>query len=346
MLRALDRFTKRLPSLIKLLAAVFVAIMATGAFVGVLLEKAGVCGCPLPAESLTWHYWLVLAAGLWLFWRVLRDIIWPRLFIEEWIPVHLGDGVGVLQNRAKMRYAFLTNHPSYVLVDVLAVIGPAVLMVMAWNEPCNANRIVLGLRAAVVLWGVIPLLRLVSWFVLGRGRDKLHAILPEDADASRKAALEWRICWMPVLNLWGIYLVIAALAVGIIRWEQHKEARDTPVLDATVYQAALAEPFQHKEQRVRVEGAVSGEVRQWRGGLRGLGARIQTQAGPVLVFCDALMADEFAALLAQPQAGRVSLVARVLPEISAADQRNFAWNPADFGTPPPGGWLMLQYVKP
>ncbi len=346
MLRALNQFTKRLPSLIKMMVTVFLAIMATGGFLGALLEKRGVRGCPPNPEPLTWHYWLVLAAGLWFFWCVVRDILWPRLFIEEWTPVHAEGGLVLVQNRARQKYAFLTTHPSYVLIDLLAVLLPAWLMVMAWNEPCHASRQVLILRSAVALWCLIPVLRLVSWYILGRGQDRLRALLPENAAEQRQAALAWRFCWQPVLNLWALYLIIAGIIVGVIRWEQHKEERDTPRLDAAMREAALSDPSAFKEKRIRVTGTLAGQLQETKGNLRGLAARVETSGGPVLVFSDAFMASEFESLFTAGASGDVSLVATVMPEISENDRANFAWSLKSFGPPAGEKWLLLKFVKP
>jgi hypothetical protein len=67
MLRFLNRFVRRLPTLIKLMVTVFVAIMATGAFVAKVLDRFGVRGCAPNLEPITWHYWFVLAWGIWMF---------------------------------------------------------------------------------------------------------------------------------------------------------------------------------------------------------------------------------------------------------------------------------------
>ncbi len=344
MLRALNQFAKKLPSLIKMMVTVFLAFAATGGFLGAVLDRFGLRGCPPDTGPLTWQYWLVLTAGLWFFWCVVRSILWPRLIVEEWVPVHSADMAVLVQTRAKMRYAFLTNHPSYVLVDVLAVILPAVIMVMAWNEPCHANRQVLMLRSAVALWCIIPILRLWSWYGLCRGRAQLLAALPEGDAAGKAAALEWRFCWRPVLNLWALYLVIGGLIGSILAWDAYRERRDTPVLDLAMRARIMENPFQLKERRLRVLGTRTGEVIETRGGLRGLGARLSTQAGEVLVFSDALMAETFQGLL--QNGGDISLVATAMPEISSEDARNFAWNPALFGDAPAGGWLLLRFVKP
>ncbi|MEZ0274101.1 MAG: hypothetical protein ACAH88_04295 [Roseimicrobium sp.] len=347
MLRALDRFVRRLPSLIKLMVATFIAIMATGAFLAKVLDRFGVRGCPPNTEPITWHYWLVLAGGLWMFWRVVRDILWPRLKIEEWTPVHQGDGVILAQTRAKMRYAYLTTHPSYILVDVLSVIGPAILMVMAWNEPCHANHQVLMLRSAVALWIPIPLLRMLSWYGLARGRAALFQHLPEDAEETKKAALEWRICWQPVLNLWALYIGIGALILGIISWERRQEEKNTAVFDAALRATATSDPGSLGDKRIRVIGKLAGEVREFRGQLRGAGAAFETDAGLVFVFSDALMRDEFTALLKNAGGGEVRLVATVMPEISREDRENFGWGMESFASPTATITpVLLRLVKP
>lgn len=349
MFRALDRFVRRVPSLLKLMVVTFIAIMGTGAFMGKVLDRVGVRGCAPNLEPITWHYWLVLAAGLWMYWCVVRDIVWPKLRIEEWTPVHQGDGVVVAQTRAKMRYAYLTTHPSYILVDVLSVLGPAVLMVMAWNEPCHANHQVLLLRSAVALWIPIPLLRLLSWHVLKRGKAALFQHLADHASEEKKSALEWRICWQPVLHLWALYLGIAALVTGIISYEQRQEEKNTPLLDATQFSAAIADPASFGEKRLRVQGAAATAVKEFRGDVRGTGVAMNTEAGPVLVFADGLMSDEFVAMVQEFSSTKkpVSFVATVMPDIMPEEARNFGWNAGafandgDFAKAP----VWLRFVK-
>ncbi|RBP44548.1 hypothetical protein DES53_104369 [Roseimicrobium gellanilyticum] len=349
MLRALNRFVRRLPSLLKLMVTVFIAIMATGAFVAKVLDRLGVRGCAPNLEPITWHYWLVLVVGLWMFRCLVRDILWPKLRVEEWTPVHQGDGAIAAQTRAKMRYAYLTTHPSYILVDVLAVLGPAVLMVMAWNEPCHANHQVLMLRSAVALWLPLPLLRLLSWFVLKRGKAALFQHLAENASEEKKSALEWRICWQPVLNLWGLYLAIASLVIGIIAYEQRQEEKNTPLLDTAQFSAAISDPASFGEKRLRVHGTVASGVKEFRGNVRGTGVAMHTDAGPVLVFATGLMSDEFVAMVQESSAtGQPArFVANVMPDILPEDARNFGWNAGafagdgDFANAP----VWLRFVK-
>lgn len=192
----------RVASLMKIVAIEYVAMFCLGAgIIKVLILRHGAHGCsglPISWTAAHWGYLIVglLAAG-WVIWRIVK----PAVVLESWRPtLHIGSFIMTNPAIKTAYYEFPSTHPSYVLVEILAI-APWLFECAVVNDTlayfgCAAfdNWAVPWAMAGVGL--PFPVLRLVSWYVLRRQLD-------ENARVKAWKPVGWVYCIVgPILMLW------------------------------------------------------------------------------------------------------------------------------------------------
>ena len=129
---------------------------------GAVAESAGVRGCPPRPELVDWRLGLTLALGFAATGIAIFPIIFPRIWLQ-------GFNKEVSFALSGHSFHFFSTHPMYVLVDALFLI-PALMLF--WNGQsetlCEFNFAWGQGWGALFAAFMVPFLRLVFWYVLGK----------------------------------------------------------------------------------------------------------------------------------------------------------------------------------
>lgn len=236
---------QRVVGVVKISVAAWVAMFCLGAVVADLLLLRGVHGCPpLPRQTGGMLY-IALPLGLWLYAWSLHRIFVPRLATEAHRPT-LQVGPIIAQNPMlkAQEFTFCTTHPSYLLLDLVTLVGAWVLVAVAPDTVgCGKAWEWARGRVAFAVALSIPVLRLLGWYVLRRRP-------PQGAEQG---------AWRPVAIYLGILVGPLVLGAGPL-WRMWSGKRSAPVVDATAFTGGLAAHEGLLNKVVRVRGRCVGEV--------------------------------------------------------------------------------------
>lgn len=214
----------RLVGLVKIFLAEWLAMFLLGTCAGQALAVHGARGCP-PGGRLDWSFYLAALLGLLAAGWLLHRIFFP-VEIEETYTPPLKAGPVIVPNPtiAPVRFSFCSTHPAYVLIDALTVAGALALWATApASMGCSFVSEWASARAAVGLALLFPVVRLLSWYVLGR-------------QASPAATLG---VFRPVLVFYGILAAPLLLAAHLFLGARHARAA-APVVDDKSFAGGLA----------------------------------------------------------------------------------------------------------
>lgn len=333
---------QRLASVVKLAVAAWIAMFCLAAVAADLLVLRGAHGCPPEPRHTGAVLYFALPLGLYLYAWSLHRILVPRLALEEHQPtLEVGPLIVPNPQLPPREYTFCTTHPSYLLLDLVTVIGGYVLFALAPETVgCGKAWEWARGRAALGIALSLPVVRLLSWYVLGR----------------RPPAGSTAGAWKPVALFLTILLVPLVLGAGpILRtWRGQRSA---PVVDAANFGGGRAAHPELLGQIVRVHGTCVGEqpVRCRCGGPSGTDCA-QTEVlldlgagGQVLV--QALSDPEDVALEARGCTGRaLTLFGRLhaVPEVTPTSPG--IGTPRlpcrDYGPPPAAGRVLVVTELP
>jgi hypothetical protein len=215
----LDRLLQRVPSIVEVWFVEFLAVMIFSPALGRLIDAYGFGACPPQPEMLDGFAWGSFAVGVLLMAWVVRRILRPRVTTVTWTPVFVARGTGgvshvpVPMTGATVTYDVLSSHPSFALIHVLTFPLPLIALIGGLDGTCNMQFFRLfGVVGLVTLAGIAAL-RIVTWYVLRRGRAEIEASVPPGWTFAR---LEWEMAWRPVLATLGLIAACILIPAAII----------------------------------------------------------------------------------------------------------------------------------
>ena len=217
---ALDRLLRRVPSIIEIWFFEFLFLMALGLGFGRLLDGLGAGGCPPAAGSVDGTAFGIVGFGALMGWPVLGRILRPRVQEVTWTPVFVAHNIAGLSHvpvpmtQATVTYQILSSHPSYGFVNLLTLPLPIVMLMGAQDTGCSLNHFRIGGIVVLALMALLVGLRLVTWYGLRLGRDRIEATLPLGWTASR---LDWELGWKPLVSMMGLMIAVFG-AVFALAW--------------------------------------------------------------------------------------------------------------------------------
>jgi hypothetical protein len=215
---ALDRLLQRVPSIIEIWFFEFLFLMATGLGVGRLLDGLGVGGCPAVPGSVDGTAFGIIGFGLLMGWPVMLRILRPKVKEVQWTPVFIAHDVAgishvpVPMERGTVTYHVLSSHPSYALVNLLTLPIPVVMLMGAADYGCSLSHFRLSGFVILALMALLVALRLVGWYALRLGRERIGAAAPPGWTQSR---LGWELGWKPLLGMLGLMASCFAVVFAI-----------------------------------------------------------------------------------------------------------------------------------
>ena len=208
---ALDRLLRRVPSIIEVWFLEFLTIIPLALAFGSWLDRAGLRGCPPAGFGIDGSSIGIAVFGLAAGFFAVRRILKPKIAKVEWTPVHtvknvLPVPVPVPQPSGRVEYEVLSSHPSYAFVHLLTLPIPAVGLLA--TDSCAISFFPLFGAAGVALIGALIILRIISWYVLRRGRDEIARNVPQGMTTGQA---EWVLAWQPMISM----VVLISLCIGI-----------------------------------------------------------------------------------------------------------------------------------
>jgi hypothetical protein len=208
---ALDRLLRRVPSIIEVWFLEFLTILPLALALGSWLDRAGLRGCPPAGFGIDGSSIGIALFGFVMGFFAVRRILKPKIAKVRWTPVHTVKGalpvpVPVPQRAATVEYEVLSSHPSYGFVHLLTLPIPAVGLLA--TDSCATSFFPLFGLVGVGLIAALIILRIVSWYVLRRGRDEIARSLPQGMTAGQA---EWALAWQPMISM----VVLISLCIGI-----------------------------------------------------------------------------------------------------------------------------------
>jgi hypothetical protein len=218
---ALDRLLRRVPSIIEIWFLEFLALLALGLGLGAWSDAFGLGRCPPAASGFDWNSAAFVGFGLVFAFFAVRRILKPTVKLVEWTPVHTVKGVlpvpiPVPQTSGRVEYHVLSSHPSYGFVHVLTLPIPLIGVIAMFDGLCTTSYFHHFGVITLILIAALIILRIVSWYGLKLGRERLAP--PPGMSA---AALEWQLAWQPVvamLLLMAACFAVPAAIIGIRVW--------------------------------------------------------------------------------------------------------------------------------
>ena len=199
---SIKHFSK-LPSIVQIIFAEFVMTICLGGLAPYLYRAIRPQRLSTTPPPLDWSDAAFGAIGLallvWLMWGPL----FPRVAGVSWTPVfHTGklDAIAVMPS-ASVDYGFVTNHPSYVFIDLIMV-GFWWFFRVVMREGDAERLYEANLWVAVA--AIVPVWRLICWYLLRR----------RPAAGTEQVVRE---AWMPVGNLY-VWFMLPLMAVFALVW--------------------------------------------------------------------------------------------------------------------------------
>src|ERR1051326_4226383 len=200
----------KVPSIVQILAAEFLAIWGTSSFVVAVWNTArpGSFGTASLRGLGNWIWFLIgLALLVWL----LREIFQARVKQDSWVQPKTWSS-------SRGSYGFCSTHPSYFFIDLIPVAVSAFLLWYARGAGIETKNY--GIMLAISL--ALPALRLLSWYLLG--------LKIKDKDA--------RTAWKPAAIVFvPVVVVFAAIGIAVaFGTRRHQtDIANLPVIDAQTF---------------------------------------------------------------------------------------------------------------
>lgn len=349
----------RIPSLVQMIVMDILVTLCLGA--GALARFTDAWGWNdgrhlfAPVDGVVWG---ASAIGLFLLYLLVRQMWNPRVQEVSWSPVrHFGSiSVVVPGDSWSVRTTFLTSHPAYVLLDLVAGVIPMVIVDLSWEDDITYNPTMRLWHWALGVWALIPTVRLACWFLFRRRPD----FGPQVSTRSAAKAMEWELAWKPTMAFWGIAFaaLIPATTVAFL-----VDREKDPVLDAAMYQSIIADTAAYEEERFHITGKMVGALKEWPvdGELHpGAGLLLEVPGGEALVVCNVHDLKRMKRSLEKSarQGGDLSFTVRVMqpkerpgkpfkPASIDAFVKLYNWRFTDFAAAPGGKpRLLLRWVDP
>lgn len=351
---AFDRIGSRIPQLIQIWLAELLFIMPLAFFIGKAIDIRGAFGVPGTAEPMPGTFWGSLVVATFAGFFFVRSLVKPRIVKGSWAPVvkiSAGDfTVAAVNNRARVDYVYLTSHPSYALLLLITAPIPAVMTAATANQGDSTFywRIT-GIVGLTIIAGM-ALARVLAWYVFRFGRRQLDEQLAGLQVSPRR--LGWEIAWKPVLMLVVIMYAIVCIPLGWMWLDEKRTIANLP-------EVAVSDGRTHAGEYRRIEGRLAGSPVYWapkgtgRGGNNYAGAGVLVDlagGGQVLLLAESLSVPDFRGVMKEVVNGRLIATGKVIDAISDNQIRYYGFPDDDgvseFGTPPPGGRVMVLLSYP
>jgi hypothetical protein len=296
-------------------------------------------------------------------WLTLRDIWTPGVQTVRWSPVRRLGPVSLVSSRdpAAVDYQFLGSHPAYVLMDLLAGVIPAFLTFVSWGDDPRLNQTMHVYHWWLIVWALIPFLRIFCWFVLRRGPATVSAMTPGMAPAERRR-YEWQTFWHGPLVFWIIALTALIPGCLIAVRDARKTEENTPLLTAAVIKEIYRTFVHHDDERYRLRGKMRGPLQHWpeaNGKYAGAGFVVELEDGPeIAVFVEAGNIKAVEKLTAGGSGISLTCLIRTLEdggkEIPPHYDKYYSWSESSLGPVPEaaasftytGRRFLTRYVDP
>lgn len=201
----------KLPGVLQVFMADFLMVMFLSRVVIKSYEKVRPPASGRRILPLRVSDYVLFVIGLLIFAWLLKTIFRPSVGVKTFAT----------ESHGNVNFPFSSTHPSYVLIDALSS-GFYWFLLMLWYEAWK-ERVYEG-TILVALAMVIPLLRLLAWYVLRlrpQGREHLQE--------------EVRDAWKPVVMLYCMFVIPVALAIVggrlYIDRQQEQRAANLTVVD-------------------------------------------------------------------------------------------------------------------
>lgn len=342
---ALDRATRLFPSLVQVWFVEFFFIVPLAFFVAKLIDIRGGFGCPGEPSPIGATMWGALALSLVAGYFFVRNLIRPKVRDVSWTPmVDSGLGVGgwsllLPNNRATVRYAFLTSHPSHALLLLLTLWLPLTLLLATENEGCSTLYWKAFGIAGLSIIAIVAAVRVVAFYVLRLGQRDQRLFTPR---------LGWEMGWRPTFSLVLIAHLIAWIPLGIMFWQDARRIAHLPVATATMTPGA-------ERTYVRVEGTLKGTpilrpvAKDNRGGNNYLSAAALVAldgGGEVLLTAKGSWVPHFIGALKVAKDGRIAAVGALVRDYSKTDREYYGYTDAGLPPPDPKGRVRVDIDTP
>lgn len=346
---AFDRIGSRIPQLIQIWLLEFFFVMPLAFFIGKLIDIRGGFGVPGTGETLGGTFWASFGIAVVAGFFFVRSLVKPRLVEGSWAPVakaHLGDFTVFATNEpARVKYVYLTSHPSYALLLLITAPIPAVMALATINQGDSTFYWrVTGIVGLIIL-GCMALARVLAWYVFRFGRRQLDYQLADVPVSARR--LGWEIAWKPVLMLVILMYAIVCIPLG---WMWLAEKRTI----AHLPQVTVADTVHAGEYR-RISGRVVGEPVYWapngtgRGGNNYAGAGVLVDlddGGQALLLAESLSVPDFRGVLKHVENGRLTATGKIVDEITDVQRKYYGFDVDAFGPPPADGRVVMLLSYP
>lgn len=270
----------------------------------------------------------------------------PRLVQGSWTPVSQAD-VGDLtavafNNRATVRYVYLTSHPSYALLLLITLPIPALMVAVKINQGDDLYFRATGIAGLVIL-ALMALARLLAWYVFRFGRSQLDASL-----GGSPRRLGWEIAWKPVLMLLVMLYAIGGIPIAWMWWQEHRTIAALPVV-------TVEDSYDAPGQFRRVEGTVASEPVCWaprgtgRGGNNYSGAGVLVDlpsGGEALLLAESLSVADFRGVMDDVRNGTLQAQGEVIDYITDDQVEYYGFDEESFPAPPEDGRVMVLLSYP
>lgn len=347
----LNHFYK-IPSLIQILIGEFVAVFfGAGYFANFWVYQKGESKTLLPGGTGLLDICFILIVVALFAWQTLR-ILWPKVIKTRWrartyIPL---DPVTInIPNPTipAIEYPFVSTHPSYLLLD-LVVVGICFFIFTLTPQGPGWTFEQSRADALLVLGAYVPLLRLISWFILKR----------------RPALVDTSQAWKPVALFVGLFLLPIFLLCLVLWYRleiaEKKRMANLPVVSAQTFaggwQAHLdlidSGHFENKDglkkvtREVRVKGIQKNSPQTCTQGPHRFATVLIDlgEGGEALVFRSNEEADKLVKLTQNQEGKPIELTGRLrnLPRLSEVPPWQNICGLGELDPPPPSGRLLLK----
>ena len=341
---AFDRVGSRIPQLIQIWLVEFFFVMPLAFFIGKVIDIRGAFGVPGAGGSVPAAFWGALLLSMVTGFVFVRGLIRPRVVEGSWAPmvrVPTGTDVDVMfsNRRARVRYEYLTSHPSYALLLLLTVPIPLSMWFFSRNEGDSTFYWRITGIVGLVIIAVMTVARVLAWYVFRFGRRHLHGVTPRAA---------WEVAWKPVLMLVVMCYAIVCIPMAVMFWQDDRRVAALPVV-------TVADAEGHAGQMFRVAGRLASEPVYWapkgtgRGGNNYAGAGVLVDlksGGEVLLLAESMVVSDFIFVMDDAADGEISTQGKVIDEITEDQREYYGLNDADFPEPSADGRVMVLLSTP
>lgn len=341
---AFDRIGSRIPQLIQIWLIEFFFVMSSAFFIGKVIDIHGALGVPGTGGSIPGTFWGALVVALVTGFFFVRGLVRPRVVKGSWAPtVRIPTGVGVdlmtSNRRARVDYDYLTSHPSYALLLLLAAPLPLSMWYFTRGEGDSTFYWRITGIVGLVIIAVMAMARVLAWYVFRFGRSRLDGVTARAA---------WEIAWKPVLMLVVMCYAIVCIPLAVMFWQDDRRIAALPVVTTSDAEG-------HDGQMFRVQGRLVSDPVYWapkgtgRGGNNYAGAGVLVDlpsGGQALLLAESMVVSDFTLAIEDATHGAINTQGKVTDAITE-DQRNYyGFDEAAFGEPDEGGRVIVLLTTP